>query len=84
MFRGYRSIERAKLCAEFQKSILSILQHQTTSRRRQHFDLFYLKRNAEFNEISFFFLKATGSVQKIAKTKVIWKNTNGRRSEAKG
>ena len=31
-----------------------------------------------------FFLKATGSGQKVAKTKVVRKNANWRRSEAKG
>ena len=32
----------------------------------------------------FFFLKATGSVQKMAKTKAVRKDANRRRSEAEG
>ena len=51
---------------------------------RQHFELFYVKRNAEFNELMFFFSKSNRECPKIAKTKVICKNTNGRRSKAKG
>ena len=31
-----------------------------------------------------FFLKASGSGEKMGKTKVVWKNANWRRSEAKG
>ena len=43
-------------------------QQQTSTLTRQKFGFFYLKFSAEFNEISFF-LKATGSDQKMAKTK---------------
>ena len=43
-----------------------------------------MKFGAEFNEVSLFFLKATGSDRKMAKTKVVQKNANNRRSETKG
>ena len=43
-------------------------QQQTSTLTRQKCGFFYLKFSAEFNEISFF-LKATGSDQKMAKTK---------------
>ena len=46
--------------------------------------LLYVKFNAEFNELSLFFLKATRSGQKITKTKVVRKNANWRQSGAKG
>ena len=43
-----------------------------------------MKFNAEFNELRPFFLKVTESGQKVAKTKVVQKNANWRRSETKG
>ena len=46
--------------------------------------LLYVKFNAEFNELSLFFLKATRSGQKMTETKVVLKNANWRQSEAKG
>ena len=46
--------------------------------------LLYVKFNAEFNELSLFFLKATRSGQKMTKTKVVRKNANWRQSGAKG
>ena len=46
--------------------------------------LLYVKFNAEFNELSLFFLKATRSGQRMTETKVVRKNTNWRQSEAKG
>ena len=45
--------------------------------------LFYVKFNAQLNEISFFFLKATESDEKMAKTKVLRKSANWRRSKCK-
>ena len=59
-------------------------QQQTSTLRRQKIDLFYVKLNAEFNEVSLFFLKTTESYQKMTKTKVVRKNANWRRWEAKG
>ena len=35
-------------------------------------------------KLNFFFLKATGNGQKMAKTKVVQQNTDRRRSETKG
>ena len=59
-------------------------QQQTSTLTRQKSGFFYAKFSAEFNEISLFFLKATGRVQKTAKTKVVQKNTNSHRLETKG
>ena len=50
----------------------------------QKFGFFYAKFGSKFNEISAFFLKATGRSRKMAKTKVVQKNANRRRSETKG
>ena len=61
-----------------------LAQQQTSTLRRQKIDLFYVKLNAEFNEVSLFFLKTTESYQKMTKTKVVRKNANWRRWEAKG
>ena len=43
---------------------------QTGTLRRQKIGLFYVKFNAEFNEIKLF-LKATGSSQKMTEIKVV-------------
>ena len=59
-------------------------QQQTSTLTWQKFGFFYAKFSAEFNEISLFFLKPTGSGRKMAKTKVVQKNANRRRSETKG
>ena len=59
-------------------------QQQTSTLARQKSRFFYAKFSAEFNEISLFFLKATGRGQKTAKTKVVQKNTNSHRLETKG
>ena len=59
-------------------------QQQTSTLRRQKIDFFDVKFNANFNELSIFFLKATGRCQKVARTKVVRTNANWRRSEAKG
>ena len=45
--------------------------------------MFYAKFSAEFDELSVFFLKATGSDQKMNKTEVVPKNANKHHSEAK-
>ena len=42
-------------------------QQQTNTLRRPKIGLFYVKFNAEFNELSLFFLKATGSGQKMTR-----------------
>ena len=61
------------------------VQQQTSTFRRQKKWLFYVKFRVKFDEFSiFFFLKATWSGQEMAKTKVVWKNANWRRSEPKG
>ena len=60
-----------------------VAQQQTSALTRQKFGFFYAKFSAKFNEISIF-LKATGRGQKMAKTKVVQKNTKRRRSETKG
>ena len=57
---------------------------QAISLSRQKFGLFFVKFSAEFNKLNLFFLKATGTGQKMAKTTVVRKNANRRRSEAKG
>ena len=49
---------------------------QTSAFRRQKIGLLYGKFNAQFNELSFFFLKGTRSGQKMVKTKVVRKNAN--------
>ena len=54
-------------------------QQQTSILRWQKIDLFYVKFNAEFNEVSLFFPKTTESYQKMTKTKVVRKNANWRR-----
>ena len=59
-------------------------QQQTKTVRRQKFGLFYVKFNAEFNKLSLFFLKPTGTAQKMVKIKVFRKNADSRRLEAKG
>ena len=56
---------------------------QTSTVKTAKNGLFYVKFNVEFNELSLFFLKATRSGQKIAKTKVVRKNPYWHRSEAK-
>ena len=61
-----------------------VAQQQTSTLRQQKIGLFNAKFSADFNDFSFFFLKATGSGQKMAKPKVVQKNTNWRRSEDKG
>ena len=53
-------------------------QQQTSTLRPQKFGLFYLKFSAKLNE-----LNATESDRKMVKTKVVRKNANSRRSEAK-
>ena len=60
-----------------------VAQQQTSTVRRQNCGLFYVKFSAEFNELSLFFLKATGSGPKMAEIKVVRKNANRRHSEAK-
>ena len=45
---------------------------------------FYAKFSAEFNEISLFFLKTTGSDPKMAITKVFQENAKRCRSGTKG
>ena len=60
------------------------MQAKASEFRRQKISLFYVKFNAGFDELSFFFLKATGSGEKMGKAKVVRKNANWRRSEAKG
>ena len=57
---------------------------QTSTLTRQKCGFSYAKFSAEFNEISLFFLKATGRGRKMAKTKVVQKNANRRRLETKG
>ena len=59
-------------------------QQQASTLRRQKISLFDRKFSADFNELKSFLLKATGSGQKMAQTKVVRKNTNWRRSETKG
>ena len=61
-------------------------QQQASTLRRQKTGLLYVKFNAEINELSLFFKKkkATESGQKMAKTKVVCKNDNFNRLEAKG
>ena len=51
-------------------------QQETRTLRRQKIRLFDAKTSADFNEFSLLFLKATESVQKMAKTKVVQKNAN--------
>ena len=58
-------------------------QWKTSTLRRQNFGLFYVKFSAEFNELSVFY-KSNRKWQKLAKTKVVRKSANKRRSEAKG
>ena len=58
-------------------------QQQTSAVRRQQIGLIDAKFSADFNELSLFVLKATGSGQKMAQSKVVRKNANWRRSEAK-
>ena len=59
-------------------------QLQISTLRRQQVGLFDMKFNAELNKIQSLFLKATGSSQKMTKTKVVRENDGKRRSEAKG
>ena len=59
-------------------------QQQTSTLRRQKISLFDAKFSADFNELKSFLLKATGSRQKMAQTKVVRRNANWCRSEAKG
>ena len=54
------------------------VQQQTSTLWRQKIGLFYMKFNEEFNELSLFFWR------KKTKAKVVRKNANWRRSEAKG
>ena len=56
-------------------------EQQTSTSRRQKFDLFYPKFTSEFNERS---LKATGRGQKIAKTKTAHKTSYMWHSGSKG
>ena len=59
-------------------------QQQTSTVRRQKYGCFCVKFSAESNGFSLFFLKTTGSYQKMAKTKVVRETATWRRSEAKG
>ena len=59
-------------------------QQQTSTLTTQKFGFLYAKFSAEFNEISLFFLKVIGKGRKMAKSKVVQKNANRRRSETKG
>ena len=83
-------LELALLLKFFEKmqaiSLCSFAAHQQTSTlTRQKFGFFYAKARAKFNDIGLFFsLKATGKARKMAKTKVVQKNANRRRSEIKG
>ena len=45
---------------------------------------FYVEFSAKFNELSLFFLEATGSGKKMAKIKLVRKDASSRHSEAKG
>ena len=56
-------------------------QQETKALKRQKSGFFYEKLRAQFNEISPFFLKASGKTRKTAKTKVVQKNANRCRSE---
>ena len=59
------------------------VQHQTNTLDGKY--LAYFTWNSAKNGMNLvFFLKATGSGGKMANTKVVRKNTNGRHSEAKG
>ena len=60
---------------------LSAVQQQTSTLTRQNFYFFYGKFSAERHVISCFFVIVSGSGQKMAKTKVVQKNANWRRSE---
>lgn len=59
-------------------------QQQTSAVRRQHIGLIDSKFSADFNKLSLFVLKAKGSGQKMAQSKVVRKNANWRRLETKG
>ena len=56
---------------------------QTSAFRRQKIGLLNGKFNAQFNELSFF-SERNKKWPKMVKTKVVRKNANQRRSEAKG
>ena len=62
---------------------ISLYLFETSKLRRQKISLLYLKLNTQVFKLSLFFLKRTGSDLKMAKTKVVPKNANWRRSEAK-
>ena len=62
---------------------ISLYLFETSKLRRQKISLLYLKLNTQVFKLSLFFLKGTGSDLKMAKTKVVLKNANWRRSEAK-
>ena len=51
-------------------------QQQTSTLKQEKNSFFNTKFNAEFNKISFFFLKASKKRRKMAKTKGVQKNTN--------
>ena len=57
---------------------------QTSTLTWQSFGFFYAKFSAKFNEISLFFLRATGKCLRMAKTEVVQQDANRRRSETKG
>ena len=59
-------------------------QQQTDTPRRQKIGLFDTKFSADFNELSLLLLSQQKVAKKMAKTKVVRKNANWRRSEAKG
>ena len=75
-----QSQNKNRLFPRLQKSA----QQQTSTFRRQKISLFDAKFSADFNELTSFLLKATGSRQKMAQTKVVRRNANWCRSEAKG
>ena len=75
-----QSQNKNRLFPRVQKSA----QQQTSTFRRQKISLFDAKFSADFNELKSFLLKATGSRQKMAQTKVVRRNANWCRSEAKG
>ena len=57
---------------------------QTSTSRRQKFDLFYPKFSPEFNELSLTFQKRQEVAKKMAKTKTVQKTTYMWHSPSKG
>ena len=66
------------------QAISMTISQQPSTLTRQKLGFFYAKFSAEFDEISLFFLKATGRCRKMAKTKVVQKNASRLRLETKG